>query len=196
MNEWSNVNERREPSWYSKKLIKWRTYGAEAQAFDRLLCATGVSWAKKTHVRKAGIDRNSMAGCSRESIGQMSKHMTAKIDTAYLPELPSEAMHAGAGFSVHPAEAYFVPRASLILPWTQLQIELAIFPHLPRWRAELESEQGDSGPAATNFIRKLLPFLARVAVQDGIHWVERMPEHPVTLLLLRSLPGYERKFSP
>ena len=127
-----------------------------------------------------------MQGCSKEAIGQMSKHMTAKIDTAYLPELPAEAMHAGAGFSIQPPEAYFVPRAFLRLPWSDEIITISVFPEIRRWRNEIKSINGDSGRAAHNFIHKLLPYLAKVVVQDGVFWIEKLPNHQISLQLCRS----------
>jgi hypothetical protein len=57
-----------------------------------------------------------------------------------------------------------------------------IFLHYQRWVREHES--GLKWPCGTNFLKKLLPFLARVLVQDGVYWVEMDPQHEVSRLLV------------
>lgn len=57
-----------------------------------------------------------------------------------------------------------------------------LFLHYPRWLTEHES--GLKWECGTNFLHKLLPFLARVLVQDGVYWVAMYPLHEVSQLLI------------
>eukprot|EP00957_Ditylum_brightwellii_P201043 15323818-Ditylum_brightwellii.AAC.1 len=45
---------------------------------------------------------------------------------------------------------------------------------------------------AYNFLCELLPFLAGVAVQDGIYWLRNFPMHKVSTYLKTQIPGYEQ----
>ena len=86
-------------------------------------------------------------------------------------------------------EEYFVPRALLNLDEFGDADERTalIFGKVTVWREQAASRIGDKSKAAENFLNKTLPFLATVAIQDGIHWVNDFPQHAVTLYLVRVL---------
>ncbi|MEL7343007.1 MAG: hypothetical protein AAGM67_21165, partial [Bacteroidota bacterium] len=144
------------PEWYAHFLTSWRTYEAQVQAFNRVEKATGVKWGKKTHLRKVGIDRASAMGASREEIANLSKHSSDKIDTAYMPELPVEALHVGAGFRLRPPQAYNVPRTRVELPWDENEATQIVFPVISEWERQRRSSEGDPGEAARNFLHETL----------------------------------------
>jgi hypothetical protein len=104
-------------------------------------------------------------------------------------------MHVAAGLSLRHGETmYFVSRVFISFNDEDLPLvannpnindaELAgmIFKHYPRWVREHES--GLKWKCGTNFLHKLLPFLAHVLVQDGVYWVEMDPRHEVSRLLI------------
>jgi hypothetical protein len=64
-----------------------------------------------------------------------------------------------------------------------------IFPRRFLWKQEQESDGGDKSKAATAFLDEALPFLAEVAIQDGIYWIEKFPNHPASLHLLHVMPA-------
>eukprot|EP00957_Ditylum_brightwellii_P008460 641688-Ditylum_brightwellii.AAC.1 len=63
-------------------------------------------------------------------------------------------------------EQLYVGRCYSNMPQTNY-VEL-FFPNIVLWRQEIHGGIGDKH--AYNFLYKLLPFLAGVAVQDGIYW--------------------------
>jgi hypothetical protein len=157
--------------------------------------ATNIHWGKVTHLRKQGIDKAKQGGASREDITQQTNHGNESIDVSYLPELPPDVMHIAAGLSLRHGETmYFVGRVFIRFDDPDLPLvpdnpnisdtELAgmLFVHYHRWVREHES--GLEWPCGTNFLKKLLPFLARVLVQDGVFWVEMDPQHEVSRLLI------------
>jgi hypothetical protein len=183
------------PDWYAYKLVSWDSYDAHHKVYQRVYKGTNISWGKVTHLRKQGIDKAKRGGASREDISQQTGHGKESIDVSYLPELPPDVMHVAAGLSLRHGETmYFVSRVFIRFDDPDFPLvankpnvsdaELAgmIFLHYPRWLREHES--GLKWQCGTNFLEKLLPFLARVLVQDGVYWVEMDPQHEVSRLLI------------
>jgi hypothetical protein len=183
------------PDWYRYKLVSWHSYDAHRKVYQRVYNGTNISWGKVTHLRKQGIDKAKQGGASREDISQQTGHGKESIDVSYLPDLPPDVMHVAAGLSLrHGQTMYFVSRVFIRFDDPELPLvannpnisdaELArmIFLHYPRWLREHES--GLKWACGTNFLQKLLPFLARVLVQDGVYWVEMDPRHKVSRLLI------------
>ena len=183
------------PTWREKKIVSWENYDAHKKYFERVYEECSVQWAKKTHVRKQGIDRAHFKGASRDQVSQLSKHNKEKLDISYMPDLPPEAMHVAAGFSLRKGneQSYYVPRAHISLDMWGASLDVItsiVFPKYELWKSQHSSENGDKTRAAHNFLYKTLPFLATVALQDGIYWVDELPDHEVSIYLTRKFPGY------
>ena len=88
---------------------------------------------------------------------------------------------------------YFVPRTRLNVRswWPDRDITRMLFPDYDRWLAEKDGlvVRGDNSRAANNFLMELLPWLTEVIVQDGIYWIQKYPNHPVSILLKQRLPA-------
>ena len=172
--------------WRNTPLIGgWKDRRSHAAAYESVLRVANVSWSKVTHMRKAGMEQSSVFGdLSTDEQATMSKHKTEKV-YRYVTELYAPVMKVMAGFAR--AEVYNVPRAEIRIPFERP--ELIVFPHIDVWRAQMESPMGDKCDAARNFLEKLLPWLAEVVVQDGVYWIDRYPEHFISVLLRRAMPA-------
>ena len=175
--------------WRKLRLLSWTSQKSADAAYRSVLKATGVSWGKVTHLRKTGMEQASAHGdLGIDEIATMSKHRTNKI-YRYATELYTPLMKVMAGFKR--TEAYFVPRTQVELP-VEWDAESIIFPHLETWRLQAASPTGDQSDAASNFLNKMLPFLARVIIQDGIFWLRDFPNHEISITLRNVMPaGYE-----
>jgi len=60
-----------------------------------------------------------------------------------------------------------------------------LFPPYSRWLQEFSSPSGDHCKAAESFLTKVLPFLAKVIIQDGIYWIHKHPQNSASQILLR-----------
>ena len=75
----------RKPAWQENRIISgWAAegkagYETARKAYHRVLTACNISWAKVTHLRKAGMDEASKEGLNDETVGSMSKHVQQKI---------------------------------------------------------------------------------------------------------------------
>jgi len=188
LNFYSNANHGAD--WWNIPLrATWgsKTNSAES-AFKKLYQEAGISWSKNLHLRKGGMDKAGTAGLSEEAVSTMSKHSTAKI-RQYMPELHAEVMCVMAGFQ--PNEEYYVPRCLLELPWTEDEIVRAVFPKYNTWIHQYQSPDGDHSDAAKNFLLETLPFLAMVAIQDGIYWIKEYPNNSASVMLKDTFPNYE-----
>lgn len=172
--------------WRNLNLISgWKDRRSHAAAYESVLRAANVSWSKVTHMRKAGMEQSSVFGdLSTDEQATMSKHKTEKV-YRYVTELYAPVMKVMAGFGR--TEVYSVPRAEITIPYEQP--ELLVFPHIHVWQAQMESPMGDKCEAARNFLNKMLPWLAEVVIQDGVYWIDRYPEHFISILLRRAMPA-------
>ena len=85
-----------------------------------------------------------------------------------------------AGFSL--SEEYDVPRTKVDLPLSILEITNSLFRGRSTYQREQESSGGDTGEAARNFLDDTLPYLAEVAVQDGMYLVRDFPKHQISYI--------------
>ena len=135
------------------------------------------------------MDKAGTAGVAESAVSTMSKHNADKI-RRYMPELHAEVMKVMAGF--HPNEEYYVPRCLIDMQWHPDDMVKAVFPRYNQWIQQQQSPQGDHSEAAKNFLHKTLPFLALVALQDGIYWIRDYPNNSASIILRNTFPQYER----
>ena len=183
----------KQPHWWKRKVWpQWKDTRVAGTAYSRVLKDSNISWGKVIHMRSAGIEFASSHGkLDGGSVSTMSKHQTSKLEKAYLTELHPQVMRVMSGHKKD--DKYYVPRALLTLPWSDDQICQHIFPKLALWQSQFRNPLGDHSKAAENMLFDLLPYLAKVVVQDGIYWVNSYPDHEVTRLLLNTMPPeYER----
>ena len=183
-------NLQRRAEWWDIPLSnRWTTSTAADAAYRSILNETSIVWSKVVHLRKSGMDRAGTVGVNQDATGSMSKHSGGKIKR-YVPQLQNEICLAMAGFL--PNMEYYVPRTLLLLPWSANEIVCAIFPKYEQWVEQSNSPQGDHGLAAKDFLFVMLPFLALVALQDGIYWIRDYPNNTASVMLRNSFPEYER----
>jgi hypothetical protein len=103
-----------------------------------------------------------------------------------MPELVQDVMKTMAGFSKH--EQWYVGRCYADMP-TVDYIKF-LFPNIDKWKKEMNGKFGDKH--AYNMLYGLLPYLAGVAVQDGIYWLRDFPNHEVSVYLKAQIPEYEQ----
>jgi len=114
-------------------------------------------------------------------------------DKSYRTQLPPHVMKSIAGFSA--LEFYTKQKntfrvythAPLGLPFDSPYLLDVIFPCLERWREEQASENGDKGASAKMIMGKILPFLAKVILQDGVHWYTNHPTNDASVQLGRMI---------
>jgi hypothetical protein len=190
MNFYKNPNPNMRPEWWDIPLSnRWNGTSAANTAYRSLLNETKISWSKVMHLRKDGMDKAGTVGLSEAATGSMSKHTNGKI-ARYAPQLCHEVMHVMADFL--PKQAYYVPRTLLVLPWSDDEIVRKTFPRYDEWIEQYNSPQGDHSEAARDFLLGTLPFLALVALQDGIYWIRDFPNNSASVIIQNSFPEYER----
>ena len=190
---YNSDNCNKQPHWWKRKVWpQWKDTRVAGTAYSRVLKDSNISWGKVIHMRSAGIEFASSHGeLDGGSVSTMSKHQTSKLEKAYLTELHPQVMRVMSGHKKD--DKYYVPRALLTLPWSDDQICQHIFPKLALWQSQFRNPLGDHSKAAENMLFGLLPYLAKVVVQDRIYWVNLYPDHEVTRLLLNTMPPeYER----
>jgi hypothetical protein len=180
--------------WRKGPLISgWKDQRSALKAYNALLQATNISWGKVTHMRKTGMEQSSARGdLDPKEQSTMSKHKTDDLAVfRYATELYTPVMHVMAGFARK--DAYFVPRTKISPPTEWGDVTALIFPDIDIWRWQVDAPNGDKSSAARNFLYETLPFLAHVAVQDGIFWLQQYPDHAISILLRHLLPpAYEQ----
>lgn len=189
-------NEKEEngrPTWFKKLLSNdWGNSRNASTAYKRVLNTVGISWGRVVHLRVHGIEYGSTEGLGDEDVASISKHNEdGKLGKVYMTELRPHAMKVMAGCGKD--EPYFVARTLLQLPWNDEECCHFIFPQIDTWREQAASVNGDNSEAARNFLFEVLPFLARVAVQDGVYFLRDYPNHEISMRLKNAMPAdYER----
>jgi len=181
------------PTWFHRLMFNdWADSKTANTAYKRILDAVGISWGRVVHLRIHGIEYGSTEGLCDEDVASISKHNEdGKLGKVYMTELRPIAMKVMAGFSKD--ETYFVPRTLLNLPWTDDECCRFLFPQIDTWREQSASINGDDSEAARNVLLHVLPFLAHVAVQDGIYYIRDYPNHEISIYLRDAMPpNYER----
>jgi len=181
------------PTWFKRLLSNdWANSRNASTAYKRVLNTVGISWGRVVHLRVHGIEYGSTEGLGDDDVASISKHNEdGKLGKVYMTELRPHAMKVMAGCGKD--EPYFVARTLLQLPWTDEECCHFIFPLIDTWREQTASVNGDDSEAGRNFLYEVLPFLARVAVQDGIYFLRDYPNHEISIRLKNTMPAdYER----
>lgn len=201
------------PAWQKLKLVQnWGTTRSADAAYRSVLSATNLSWQKVTHMRLDGIERAScQGGMSGEQVATMSGHRHEKV-FRYLTSLYPPLMKVMSG--VDKDSPYDVDRTELEPIWgsrlgrdqhermSAQEIRefykefsgrhkywvLVLFPQFRRWVEEHKSDFGDKSKAASNFLRKVIPYLTHVILTDAPFWIQNYPNHEVSRLLRAVLP--------
>lgn len=197
--EWTSINflkpEAGKPIWQKVNIHReWSTkprkkgYDKANRAYSQVFRSLNIRWSKVTHLRKSGMDHAGTLGVTDEDTGSMSKHITRK-QTRYMPQLKDTVLNVMAGF--RPDELYDVPRTLIVPPWSSEEMTRAIFPEHDNWCTQAQGRDGDKSEACQDFLGRTIPFLAIVAVQDGIYFIHLFPNHEVSLMLKNRIQGYE-----
>ena len=202
LNFYKGRAENTKPSWWKLKLgfEQWKNTRIASTAYGTLLDVCGINWGKIVHMRSAGIEHASAVGeLDASAVSTLSKHQKSNLDKVYMTELFPPVLRVMAGFSTNEyqhktnSNFYHVPRTLLHLPWSDQEVTKFIFPQIDIWHLQFNSPEGDKSEAARNFLFGVLPFLAKVVVQDGIYWLKEYPKHEISRLILEAMPeNYER----
>ena len=179
-------------SWWDKALIAYDTLDEETGPMREVYAATGVEGCKLTHNRTYAVQQAGSEGLAPYQINSFTKHMLEKMHKSYQAEVDKEACKVMAGFSKD--EAYFVEREFLELP---KEIDLLIDALLPKyreWVCQHRSADGDKSVCCRKFLFEIIPFMVRVAVQDGIYLIEAFPDHVMSNHLKVSLCNFLSAF--
>lgn len=172
---------RSRPTWQRYMLLKeWsgeNNRNAINDVYRRVLQRSGARFNHLTHMRSAGMEFASAEGLDASIIATMSKHILDKIHGHYMTELCRVVLIVMAGFEKD--DKYFVPRTEVQIPFEHNNEYVThVFPNYRIWIEELQSGNGDRHKkAAENFLYKLLPYLARVVIQDAPYWLRYYPTH-------------------
>lgn len=144
--------------------------------------------------RKAGSIFCTCQGLSPDEVKSLSKHKVDIFRKSYCCEFCIPVLTTLAGFRYHnQKDQYWVPRALIGLPGnlTVDEVTNILFPKRLQWEQQFQSDHGDKdhSKGAEEFLYRILPFLATVAVQDGIFWINHFKRNPATVLLLSRLDG-------
>jgi hypothetical protein len=191
------------PEWYNERIIpEWNNATTAERAYKVVYSMSGIQgWEKVMHMHKSGTEyASARGGLTPHLIVTMTKHKMqglSKIDTAYTMELHPKVLSV---MSETLCGQYFNPRCELQFEPEYnddhaddhvgyKDITKLVFPDIDVYKQQISDLQHDPGIAAQYFVDKLLPFLARVVLQDGIYWVSEFTNHSVSQLLLAKLPA-------
>jgi hypothetical protein len=172
--------------WRNIRIVKYKSYNDAYKVVTKIFKECGISSAKVCHFRASGTDLGGFRGLNKSQVATMTKHVIDKLSDVYMSELVEDIMKTMAGFPKN--EQWYVGRCYSNMPQANY-VEL-LFPRIILWRQEMHAGFGDKH--AYNFLYELLPFLAGVAVQDGIYWLRDFPTHEVSTYLKTQIPGYEQ----
>lgn len=169
------------PTWQEFMLLPtWSGEGndsAPEPVYRRFLDALGIIFNHLTHLRSSAMEQASTWGLDCFRLATMSKHLLDKINRFYMAESNRDVLHMMSGFREE-NDAYFVPRTHVEIPFLANNEYVShIFPNYQKWLSEFKSPQGDKNRlAAGNFLYKVLPYLARVVIQDAPYHIKKYPD--------------------
>jgi hypothetical protein len=78
----------------------------------------------------------------------------------------------------------------------EFDVTITVFPRIHVWRRQWhDARRGDHSEAGRNFLWGTLPYLAVVAFQDGIYWINDFPQHEASRLLLNIMPPWYPRYA-
>ena len=186
----ANPNHR--PTWQSEMVLEnWSGENNRTSVEDTYHAvmdgANAGNYNHLTHLRSAGIERASSLGLSDREIITLSKHALDRMSESYSTELSYPAMSVMAGF--YRGENWFCPRAEVEPPAPVEVYVRQVFPLYDTWVAQQRGHRGDKHAAASNFLYKLLPFIARVLIQDAPYWLRAFPNHEFSRFFRDRMPA-------
>ena len=146
-------------------------------------------------VRKFGIAHLTAQGLTESEVTTMTKHRDNNFSKSYRSEICKQIACTLAGFLPKEPDddKYFVPRAHIPLP-NQLDEDAQkfdelvnhLFPPLQKWKDELASASGDKDhkESAKHLLGVVIPWFAKILIQDGVVWLEKMPQNSALMLFL------------
>ena len=108
----------------------------------------------------------------------------------YRTQLPAAVMkhlacvQKGRLYGKGPIRSQFPAPAGLTLENDSLYLSKTVWKHFVRFLSESESKEGDKGAAMVQILYKVLPFLTKVILQDGVLWVHEHRQHKLSFALL------------
>jgi len=182
-------NNGQPPDWYKHYIINFQNYSTHRDAFTWMYNACGVMWGKVTHLCKAGTDYASFNGCNQDEIAQMSKHEKRSWICHICLNYPlswctlSQGIHWWGQTMRHGTMSEFIMTLTVTGEVRGWGCSYCFHPCIDCWCQEVWLTWGDRGKAAFNFLWKKLLYLSEVILQDGIYWVNELPQHEVSLRL-------------
>ena len=206
------------PPFYEYYISKWKNHqhnagedvGSRAMslAYKKELLEKNVIRAKVTGVRSDGMSNALNYGTPKHNINMLSGHVSNKdvSEKHYYVPVNKAVCHSCSGFSYNPREEYFIPRCIVVHNllnryksstgidyltfWTN-----QLFPMISQFRSIIQSPPPErrlySGSSVSSFVNEILPYYARVMIEDGVMWTKLYPQHIFSQLLCQKLPFYK-----
>jgi hypothetical protein len=187
------------PWWKTKLVTDWGNTRAAGRAYQAVFTELGLNPEKCTHVRRSGTEyASAQGGLSACVIGSMTKHKSpnqSTLESHYMTELHRSVLECMSGFARMEGE-YFVARTRIpVEEWFgnmngKKGLTRILFPNYDGWIEQRDDDvTGDNSSCAQNFLDEVVPFFAKVIVQDACFWIVDYPHHHVTQLLFNALPA-------
>lgn len=136
-------------------------------------------------------------GLTEGAVTTMTKHRDNNFTRSYRAEMSVQIACTLAGFlPKEDDDQYYVPRANIPLP-NNLDNDKEkfdalvdhLFPSIKVWKQELLSPEGDKGhyESAIHFLTQVLPWFAKVILQDGPIWLQMFPNNSAKNVLVHKM---------
>lgn len=169
--DFTRRNAREKPGWWKELLIpEWGDTTVAGNSYEVIFGEGVMQWEKCVHMRKAATEYSSSRGrLSSVKIASMTKHSLAGmnvLEKSYLTELDMDVLSCMSRTEV---ENYFVGRTRLPVEdmFPGIDLTKRVFLHYEDYVEQVNGPNADESRAARQFVLQLMPFLARVVVQDG-----------------------------
>jgi hypothetical protein len=169
-------------SWWNIHLIRgWPAMNAAVEAYGVVFDALGIDPARCPHAQR------------ERPLIEFAPAQGELTATGVGPMTNRPVLESMAGFPMMNGE-YFVARTRIDVeawfPGGLDEIVLLLFPQYLDWCEQQEDDiAGDDSLCAESFLHEVIPFFAKVIVQDGCFWIDRYPDHVVSRTLRSVLPA-------
>jgi hypothetical protein len=179
-----HVEKSKRAPWWDTPLVAFTKRDEESSAIKQVYKKTGVSSCKVTHHRTHAIQLAGSEGLAPYQVATISKHITEKLTSAYMPEIDKQACKVMADFGKD--EPYIVDYARVVLPREISYYVNLLLPRYPVWLREQKSRTGDKSTLAVQFLNEVLPYLVEVLLQGAIYFTKDFPDHPMSQYIIVS----------